>query len=390
MPFPESAGPRTSLTSKRRAQHTSSLMRKAALLTGSMDQGRPTAGPVVAVHRSFVMHYRSETIAQVAAMIEREMFLTIKFGEIVSSSWATQTNSEEVLDWPAYVKDRAKKKIEARTRGEGPNISDIDAVRARFNNLVAFVASEVVLTHPDERPMLFGKLLRIAWKCYLHNNFATVVAVIAGLQTPAVTLAMSRIWNRVGTWETRVFEDLKEFTNPRDNFKFIREVMETLSGAQPAKASDTTQTMTTSNSGFTNRGKAPDSVPAISVGCIPFIGIYLGDLERYRRLPDYIDPTAPTSPVVIDPLTGSLSAPLHPEVFSTLAPLPPGVHLEPLINVQKQRLTASVVKRIVSGQHMATKVSFDIDRKVYQKCLRLKALGPDTLMQIARSYVADS
>lgn len=81
-----------------------------------------------------------------------------------------------------------------------------------------------------------------------------------------------------------------------------------------------------------------------------------------------------------------LSSPRHPEVFSTLAQLPLSVPLEPLINVQKQRLTAGVVKNIVAGQHLASKVQFDPERKLYQRCLRLRALPPDKLMEVAGRY----
>lgn len=73
-------------------------------------------------------------------------------------------------------------------------------------------------------------------------------------------------------------------------------------------------------------------------------------------------------------------------MFSTLAPLPPSVPLEPLANVQKQRLTAGTVKEIVAGQHLASKISFDLDRKLYQKCLRLKAVPPDKLVEVAKKY----
>lgn len=121
---------------------------------------------------------------------------------------------------------------------------------------------------------------------------------------------------------------------------------------------------------------------------VPFfspLGVYLSDLHRYRKLPDYIDPTSPSSRVIEGP-NGQLSSPRHPEVFSTLAPLPPSVQLEPMANVQKQRLTAGTVKEIVAGQHLASKISFDLDRKLYQKCLRLKALPPDKLVDVAKTY----
>jgi hypothetical protein len=91
-------------------------------------------------------------------------------------------------------------------------------------------------------------------------------------------------------------------------------------------------------------------------------------------LPDLVDPTDPTRPVGIDPETSNFTSVAHPEVFDSLPPLPPSIHLEPLINVQKQRLIAGLVKSLVQGQHLATKVNFTINKKLFSKCLRLRGL----------------
>lgn len=103
------------------------------------------------------------------------------------------------------------------------------------------------------------------------------------------------------------------------------------------------------------------------------LGVYLARLRQFQQLPDYVDPTAPSEPVEVDP-TGTLSPPLHPEVFATLAPLPESMTVEPLINVHKQRLIASVVRDVVSGQHMARKYNYILDRRLQRECLRLRAL----------------
>ncbi|KAG8908936.1 hypothetical protein FRB99_000039 [Tulasnella sp. 403] len=376
---------RTSLASKRRGQNTSSLIRKADILLTSINT-KAHPNPTITLHRSFILLHRSESLAQHWAMIERELFLAIKFGEIVSSSWVRHEDKAETLEWAAYIKERAKIKVDAKAKGHEPDISDLMAIRARFNLMVAFTATDVVLSHPNERAVVFSKFIRIAWKSYLQNNFPIVVALITGLQTPAVSVAMKRLWNRVGMWEMRVFDDLKEFANPRGNFRFIREAIDTMMDKQPMKANDGTTPISASASTHSVKGKSVDGRASVSQSCIPFIGIYLSDLQRYRRLPDYIDPTSPSTPVVIDKASGSLSSPRYPEVFSTLAPLPASVPLEALINVQKQRLTAGVVKGIVAGQHLASKVSFDLDRKLYQKCVRIKALPPDKLLDVAKSY----
>jgi hypothetical protein len=111
-------------------------------------------------------------------------------------------------------------------------------------------------------------------------------------------------------------------------------------------------------------------------------GIYLSQLYEYSKLPDLIDPTAPHETVSVDPVTANFDAPAHPEVFSSLPPLPPSMQLEPLINIHKQRLIAAVIKSLVTGQHLARRIQFPLDKKLFQKCLKLRGLSSDALHQI--------
>jgi len=131
-------------------------------------------------------------------------------------------------------------------------------------------------------------------------------------------------------------------------------------------------------------------------GCIPFIGIYLCQLSRIHRLPALIDPTAPYTQIGIDPYTTHFEPPSHPEVFSALQTLPDGMSLEPLVNVHKQRLIAGVVRAVVAGQHLASRVVFGSgiggnnggvgDRKVFQRCLKLRGLEADVVSRVLAAY----
>lgn len=116
------------------------------------------------------------------------------------------------------------------------------------------------------------------------------------------------------------------------------------------------------------------------------IGVYLSQLQRHSKLPDLIDPTAPNEAVGVNQETSNFDAPAHPEVFSALAPLPMSMHLEPLINVHKQRRIAGVIKALVAGQHLASRVKFDIDKRLFQKCLRLRGLDSDMLQRALAVY----
>lgn len=123
------------------------------------------------IHRSFILGIRAEVIARHFSMIDRELFMGVKFEELVLDDWAG-TEEIDILDWTVYLKDRARFKAEQRLPEK---TSALAAVRARFNLTANFVISEIVLTQPSERPMIVGKFVRIAWVSiltfiYMYSN----------------------------------------------------------------------------------------------------------------------------------------------------------------------------------------------------------------------------
>ncbi|KAJ3574858.1 hypothetical protein NP233_g1486 [Leucocoprinus birnbaumii] len=329
------------------------------------------------MHQSFILGVRAEVLAQHFSMIDRELFMGVKFEELVLDDWAG-TEEIDILDWTEYLKDRARFKAEHRFPEK---TSALAAVRARFNLTANFVVSEIVLTQPSERPMIVGKFVRIAWKCYGQSNFHTLTAIVAALQSDWVNRAMRKTsWHRIGIFETRVLKDLKQFTSSVDNFKFIRQATDAIAESKPLETSSASVV----SGGADSKGKQPERLAPSA--CIPFIGVYLSQLHRLGKLPDLIDPTAPHQSVGVNPATNTFDPLYQPDVFSSLAPLPDSMNLEPLINVHKQRRIAEVIKSLVAGQHLASRVQFEVDKKIFNRCLRLRALDDATLHRVLATY----
>ncbi|KAI0073189.1 ras GEF [Panus rudis PR-1116 ss-1] len=336
-------------------------------------------------HRSFVLEFSSETLMQHFSMIDRELFLALKFEELVSRDWVASGDHANILDWSEFLRERARLRAEGRS---GWKTSAVTLVRGRFNLVANFVTSEIVLTHPSQRAALFAKFVRLAWKAYSMMNFNMLVAILAGLNSDWVAKAMKK-FPRLGM-ETRMFNDLNRWITPEGHFKHIRHSVDNLAKAKPLNGGQDPSTVSMDGQSSTGRGRATsDTKPPPPSACIPFLGIYLSYLFKYNTLPDLIDPTAPNEPVTVNPSTNTFEAPAHPEVFSTLAPLPPSVQLEPLINVHKQRLIADVVKSLTAGQHLASRVQYPIDKKLYQRCLKLRGLDSETLERALSLYSSD-
>ncbi|KAJ7161005.1 hypothetical protein C8R46DRAFT_1164641 [Mycena filopes] len=338
----------------------------------------PAASPQ-RLHRSFIFAHRAQLIAGHFAMIDRELFMGVKFEEVLDDWMAYE--DVEVLDWAQFLKDRARWKTDPEWADK---ISALAAVRARFNLMTNFIVSEVILSPPHERHAVVAKFIRIAWHSYLLSSFNTLVAIISGLRNPWVTQAI-KSWKGVGRWEMRVFNDLKVYVTSAEDFKYIRQaIADTKSQDVGSHASVVSGGDNDARASKRKSTTADHHAHKPSSACVPFIGVYLSQLFRHNQLPDLIDPTAPTETVGIDPVTSNFDAPSHPEVFSALAPLPPSMHLEPLINVHKQRLIAGVIKSMVAGQHLASRFHFPPEKRLYQKCLRLRALDADSLSMALR------
>jgi hypothetical protein len=204
-------------------------------------------------------------------------------------------------------------------------------------------------------------------------------------------------------WENGVFQKLKQFTSPDDDFKAMRDAIAAVVDSKPLNVAAQMSTIMSNSStdlpSAKSRG-ANDTKAKTPSACIPFkgmhadgvlalvsfIGVYLSQLYRYNKLPDLIDPTSPHNPVGIDAQTVNFESPAHSEVFDSLTPLPPSMQLELLINVHKQRLIAGVIKGLVAGQHLASRVQHPIDKKLFQKCLRLRGLCGETLQRAYAMY----
>ena len=141
---------------------------------------------------------------------------------------------------------------------------------------------------------------------------------------------MKRSWNRVGKWETRVFEDLKAFCTAEDDFRYIRRAIAALVAAKPltgqedstgagGSASDLPAAGMTMASG----GKGGRSnVDAQPTSCVPFIGedslfrfhdnwTNQMSLSANRRLPIPAAPLQP-SPGPDRPIRTGRSSPYRP------------------------------------------------------------------------------
>lgn len=333
--------------------------------------------PPAPVHRSFLLNYRSEVIAQQFCLIESELFKAVTWRELVSDQWKKRQYTGQVLDWESFYQVSVRRKAEASDKGMD-QVSNVEAIVARFNLTCNWVASEVVLTrHVDDRAAVICKLIRIAWKCYHHCNFATLTQIILGLQSPWVE-RLIKTWSRVGMLEMRMLRDLKAFINPARNFKHLRTAMKDMivQGGM--------MELITSSGPPRSGYKAKQSQVRLSDGCIPFFGLFLSDLAVNDMLPTLIDPSSPDSSTLdYDASTGLLSTLADPLAFAHLPKLPETVKMYPLVNMYKYRNIAVTIKSVLAFQERLSSFEFEADANVYVKALRIRCLEGEQLTQVS-------
>ncbi|EME42421.1 hypothetical protein DOTSEDRAFT_81308 [Dothistroma septosporum NZE10] len=209
--------------------------------------------PTFPAHMPFVLAYESEVIAEQLTIIEKDALDEVDWKDLVSLNW--QQSAPYVRNWVDYVNN--DQSLEA---------NGIDIVIARFNLVVKWCISEIVLTDvPSERARTITKYIHIASHCHRLHNFASLYQITLALLSPELA-RLSRTWSLVALREKQMLEHLEQLCRPLRNFYTLRAEMET---AMPQN------------------------------GIIPFIGLYTHDLMFNALKSARIDaPAAGKEPLV--------------------------------------------------------------------------------------------
>lgn len=138
----------------------------------------------------------------------------------------------------------------------------------------------------DDGNLLYVRLTYLSQKCYHHRNYSTLMQILLGLQSPAVS-RLQRTWQRVDSYEMQIFNELQELAKPFRNWKNVREAM--------SKAIENIAESSAVESVLTSSQTDPRELGCVR-GCIPFLGLYLSDLVFNAELPTFIAASSNTVP----------------------------------------------------------------------------------------------
>ncbi|KAJ2899442.1 Guanine nucleotide exchange factor LTE1 [Zalerion maritima] len=261
------------------------------------------------VHLPFILAFDSEILAQQFTLIEKDALNEIDWKELIDMKWKNATNSD-ARSWVDFLRN---------TDARG-----VEVVISRFNIMVKWVISEIVLTQDaEERARCVIKFVHIASKCRRYRNFATMSQIAIALTSNEIN-RLDKTWRLIPHQDLKTLHDLEALVSPTRNFYNLRAEME--GGGGGAKGSE--------------------------VGCIPFVGIYTHDLLFNSQRPSEIA-SSPTTP--------------------------------PLVNFERCRVAASIVKTLLRLLEASTLYNFQPIEGITERCLWMSALSDEDIRKHSES-----
>ncbi|KAF2436127.1 ras GEF [Tothia fuscella] len=262
-------------------------------------QAKPSEITHPAAHLPFILAFDAEILAQQFTLIEKDALDEIDWKELIELRW--KQTSPTVKDWVEYL------------RTQDPH--GVDLVIARFNIIVKWAVSEIVLTElQEERVSCIIQYIHIAVHCRRLRNYATMYQITIALLSVDCS-RLKKTWEHVPLAEQQMFKELEQVVQPIRNFHNLRVEMETGSSDE---------------------------------GCIPFIGIYTRDLVYNSQKPAFIT-----------------SAPLNAN--------------EPLVNFERHHTAATIVKSLLRLLEASSKYQFTVEPDIISKCLWMACLTEDEI-----------
>ncbi|KAL7624204.1 Guanine nucleotide exchange factor lte1 [Parahypoxylon ruwenzoriense] len=262
-------------------------------------------GRKASAHLPFILAFDSEILSQQFTLIEKDALNEVDWKELIDMRWKNTNNDSR--SWVDFLRN-----TEAR---------GVEVVVARFNIMVKWVISEVVLTQDVvERVRCIIKFLHIAAHCRKYRNFATMSQIAIALTSNEVA-RLTRTWAMVPPTDLKTMKDLETLVSPTKNFYNLRAEME-------------------------GGGNAADTA------CIPFVGIYTHDLLFNSQRPSEIASSPSTAP---------------------------------LVNFERCRIAASVVKTLLRLLEASTHYQFQPIEGITERCLWMSALSDEEIRNHSES-----
>ena len=249
-------------------------------------------------HIPFIMSFDSAVLAQQFTIIERDALNEINWLDLINMRWHHKSPSTQ--NWVEFL------------RSQEP--TGIELVTARFNVIVKWALSEIVLTQSlEERALCIMKFIHIAQYCRKIHNYATLLQITIAL-TSVDCSRLTKTWELIPPAERKVVRDLETLITPIKNFHNLRQEMET------ANSED---------------------------GCIPVVAMYIHDLTYNSQKPSQIASSRDGEP--------------------------------PLINFERYRTTATIVKSLLRLIDASAKYNFQPVAGALDRCLWMASLSDEMI-----------
>ncbi|KAL2834971.1 hypothetical protein BDW59DRAFT_1840 [Aspergillus cavernicola] len=248
-------------------------------------------------HVPFILSCESHILAQQCTLIEMAALGEVDWRDLVDMKW--NGGPPFTTSWVQFLMDEER-------RG-------IDLVVGRFNIMVKWVLSEIVLTlDTQERALTIAKFIHTAAHARRICNYATMLQIAIALTSTDCSRLQST-WALVSPEDRHMLNDLELLIQPVRNFHDLRVEMETAN---------------------------------VQEGCIPFVGLYIHDLTYNSQKPAQVAATREG---------------------------------EPLINFERYRTTARIVKSLLRLIDASTKYQIEPTPGIIERVLWIASLSEENI-----------
>lgn len=162
-------------------------------------------------HVPFVLACESQVLAQQLTLVEMAALSEVDWRDLVEMRW--NSGAQCIMSWVQFLTTDERK--------------GIDLVVGRFNLMVKWVVSEIVLTRDiHERARTISKYIHTAAHARRICNYATMLQIAIALSSSDCS-RLQNTWQLVPLDDRRLFKDMECLIQPVRNFNDLRVEMET-------------------------------------------------------------------------------------------------------------------------------------------------------------------